>query len=68
VRASKQGSSQSFFSFYRYIPSVISLVVPFRDEFDNIESLVEAVHQALDADTFETTCVNDGSRDGSGAS
>jgi glycosyltransferase involved in cell wall biosynthesis len=47
---------------------VISLVVPFRDELDNIESLVEAVHQALDADTFETTCVNDGSRDGSGAS
>ncbi len=45
------------------ISSVISVVVPIRDERDNIEPLVAAVHEALGGRKFEIVCVDDGSTD-----
>ena len=44
---------------------MISVVVPIRDERDNIEPLVAAVHLALADRPFEMVCVDDGSVDGS---
>jgi len=44
---------------------MISVVVPFRDECENIEPLVEKVLAGLEDSEFEMICVDDGSVDGS---
>jgi glycosyltransferase involved in cell wall biosynthesis len=46
-------------------PVTISIVVPFHNEADNIQSLHARLAAVLDAgpDTWELVCVNDGSRD-----
>ncbi len=48
------------------LPPLVSVVVPFHDEQDNVLVLHERLRAVLDAAglTWELVCVNDGSRDG----
>jgi dolichol-phosphate mannosyltransferase len=46
------------------LPPAISVVVPVRDEAENIEPLLAEIQSALDGlETYEILCVDDGSRD-----
>jgi dolichol-phosphate mannosyltransferase len=46
------------------LPPAISVVVPVRDEAENIEPLLDEIQSALDGlETYEIVCVDDGSRD-----
>lgn len=46
------------------LPPAISVVVPVRDEAENIQPLLEEIQAALDGlETYEILCVDDGSRD-----
>jgi dolichol-phosphate mannosyltransferase len=46
------------------LPPAISVVVPVRDEAENIEPLLAEIQAALDGlETYEIVCVDDGSRD-----
>jgi dolichol-phosphate mannosyltransferase len=46
----------------------VSIIIPVRNEADNIEPLLEEIGAALDGQfTYEVICVNDGSTDGTAA-